>query len=416
MQPFAPKAQTVFVDDGSETEGIKKKIREYWDLRSEGYRKATQVTLLEGEGEAIRIIGRFINLNRRLKVADMGTGAGLFAILLAQHGHDVVAVDNSGRMLEMARRNAEEAGVRIRFVEGDVEDPPLDKGSFDLVVSRNTVWTLPNPRKAYAAWRDLLLPDGEMAIIDGNYYLDLYDEDYRRRMRYLESVKQGRNYGLHAQTNVGNVDFDIIREIARDLPMSRERRPAWDVAALMGVGMTDIHVKSLDKEQYSILTENGIAELPSMFVVCARMPTGSSPYMDAVSYPLIDDSSLARFAESEGSEDGVLSVLKALSDTRRVKTVKALLSGRMSVQQISYVTACSQSLASHNLIILRKAGLVGTEKSGREVLYHLTDRYRTQIVLEMCELMSERGRGSEGERGSRQPDRNHDVARQDVYG
>ncbi|MBP5203236.1 MAG: methyltransferase domain-containing protein, partial [Candidatus Methanomethylophilaceae archaeon] len=261
MQPFAPKAQTVFVDDGSETEGIKERIREYWDLRSEGYRKATQVTLLEGEGEAIRIIGRFINLNRRLKVADMGTGAGLFAILLAQHGHDVVAVDNSGRMLEMARRNAEEAGVRIRFVEGDVEDPPLDKGSFDLVVSRNTVWTLPNPRKAYAAWRDLLLPDGEMAIRDGNYYLDLYDEDYRRRMRYLESVKQGRNYGLHAQTNVGNVDFDIIREIARDLPMSRERRPAWDVAALMGAGMTDIHVKSLDKEQYSILTENGIAEL-----------------------------------------------------------------------------------------------------------------------------------------------------------
>jgi SAM-dependent methyltransferase/DNA-binding transcriptional ArsR family regulator len=400
MQPFASGTQTVYVDDPSKTEEIKEKVREYWDLRAEGYKKATQVTLQEGQGEVMRIIGRFINLNRQLKVADMGTGAGLFAILLAQHGHDVTAVDNSSHMLEAARQNAEEAGVKVRFVEGDVEEPPLEKGTFDLVVSRSTVWSLPNPRKAYVAWRDLLRPDGEMAIIDGNYYLDLYDEDYRRRMRHLESMKRGMNDGLHAKTNVGNVDFGIIRDIARDLPMSRERRPAWDVAALMGVGMTNIHVKSLDKEQYSVLTENGITELPSMFVVCAKMPLDASPYMDAVNYPLIDNSSLVRFAESGDSEDGALTVFKALSDIRRVKTVKALLSGRMSVQQISYVTGCSQSLTSHNLTILRKAGLVGTEKSGREVLYHLTDRYRIQIVLEMCDLMSERIRAPEEGRGS----------------
>jgi hypothetical protein len=41
---------------------------------------------------------------------------------------------------------------------------------------------------------------------------------------------------------------------------------------------------------------------------------------------------------------------------------------------------------------LRKAGLVGTEKNGREVLYHLLDPYRTQIILEMSEIIQERNR------------------------
>ena len=30
------------------------------------------------------------------------------------------------------------------------------------------------------------------------------------------------------------------------------------------------------------------------------------------------------------------------------------------------------------------------ERSGREVLYHLADPYRIQIVIEMCEILLER--------------------------
>ncbi len=381
----------VHKQDPASGSDIKKRTIDYWTIRARGYKEATRVTMERGGADALRIIGRFINLNRQLKVADMGTGAGLVAITLAQQGHEVTAMDNCERMLEVAKESAEEAGVKIDFVLGDIEDPPLAKKTFDLVVSRSTVWGLPNPKKAYSAWKELLKPDGEMAIIDGNYYLDLYDDDYRRRMDYLRKLKEDRDSGLHAQTNVDNVDFDIIRDIAYDLPLSRERRPAWDVAALMSVGMTNIHVKSLDREPYCVLTENGITELPSMFVVCAKMPIDESPYMDAVNYPLIDNESLVRIAESaSGKYAEVATVFKALGDSNRMKIVAALLSGRMNVQQISYITGSSQSLTSHNLNTLRKAGLVGTERSGREVLYHLADPYRTQIVIEMCEILLER--------------------------
>lgn len=390
---------TVHRADPASGDDIKRRTAEYWSVRARGYKEATRITLERGDDDAIRIIGRFINLNRQLEVADMGTGSGLIAIVLAQQGHSVTAVDNCERMLEVAQESAREAGVEIDFVLGDIEEPPLKKGSFDLVVSRSTVWGLPNPKKAYAAWKELLKPDGEMAIIDGNYYLDLYDDDYRRRMNYLRRMKRDRDSGLHAQTNVDDVDFNIIKDLAYDLPLSRERRPAWDVAALMSVGMTNIHVKSLDKEQYQILTENGITELPSMFVVCAKMPIDESPYMDAVNYPLIDNESLIRIAETASSRYmDVAVVFKALGDINRMKIVAALLSGRMNVQQISYITGSSQSLTSHNLMSLRKAGLVGTERSGREVLYHLTDPYRIKIIVEMCDIIRGKSRSDDSRR------------------
>lgn len=380
-------------EDSDSSDGLKKRTMDYWNDRARGYKELTRLCLKEEDYDVVRIIGRFINLNRQLKVADMGTGAGFFAILLAKQGHDVTAMDNCERMLDAAREIAEEEGVEVNFVLGDIESPQLKKGTFDLVVSRSTVWGLPNPKKAYKAWKELLKPDGEMAIIDGNYYLDLYDDDYRRRMNYLRRVKLDRDSGLHAKTNVDNVDFSIIQDIAYDLPLSRERRPAWDVAALMSVGMTNIHVKSLDKEQYQILTETGITELPSMFVVCAKMPLDSTPYMDAVNYPLIDNESLVRIAETaSGRYEELSSLFKSLGDSNRMKIIAALFSGRMNVQQISYITGSSQSLTSHNLMALRKAGLVGTEKNGREVLYHLLDPYRTQIILEMSEIIQERNR------------------------
>ncbi len=378
----------VYKEDASSGDDIKKRTMDYWNNRARGYKELTRIYLKEGDEDVIRIIGRFVNLNRQLKVADMGTGAGLFAILLAKQGHDVTAMDNCEQMLAAARENAEEEGVHINFVYGDIEDPQLKKGEFDLVVSRSTVWGLPNPKKAYKAWKELLKPDGEMAIIDGNFYLDLYDDDYRRRMNYLRRKKEDRDSGLHAKTNVDNVDFNIIQDIAYDLPLSRERRPAWDVAALMSVGMTNIHVKSLDKEQYQILTENGITELPSMFIVCAKMPLDQSPYMDAVNYPLIDNESLVRIAETaSNSYIELAGVFKALGDSNRMKIVAALLSGRMNVQQISYITGSSQSLTSHNLMSLRKAGLVGTEKNGREVVYHLADPHRMQRIIETFNVM-----------------------------
>ena len=369
---------------------LKNDIKDYWDKRARGYSEATRVALQEGRDDVIRIIGRFINLNRRLRVVDMGTGPGLFAILLAKRGHDVTAIDNSEEMLKRAKINAVEMGVEINFILADIENPPLEKGSYDLVVAHNSTWCLTRPAAAYAAWKELLVSDGEMAIIDGNYYLDLYDERYLKRKNYMELKRTGRNDSLHGKTNVDNVDFSIIEDLAYDLPMSRECRPSWDVSTLLGIGMTDIHVKTLDKEPFSILTENGTTALPFTFVICAKMPIYKTPYESVIKSPAFDESSIRWAIQSScGNEKDLSIFLKAISDKHRMRIIHALFMGFLNVQQISSISGCSQSLCSHNLTILREAGVVETKKIGREAVYYLRDQSRMQILIEMCDVMSD---------------------------
>ncbi len=58
-------------------------------------------------------------------VLELGVGTGRVAIPIAQAGVDVVGVDHSPRMLEVAKRKAKTAGLsakRLRLVQGDMRD------------------------------------------------------------------------------------------------------------------------------------------------------------------------------------------------------------------------------------------------------------------------------------------------------
>jgi SAM-dependent methyltransferase len=59
---------------------------------------------------------------------DIGCGTGHDAIYCARHGWTVTGVDAAGRALQDARRNADQAGVQIRFLHADIAGP----GTTDL--------------------------------------------------------------------------------------------------------------------------------------------------------------------------------------------------------------------------------------------------------------------------------------------
>jgi SAM-dependent methyltransferase len=54
---------------------------------------------------------------------DIGCGTGHYAIYCARHGWNVTGVDAVGRALAIARRNAEDADVKIRFLQADITSP-----------------------------------------------------------------------------------------------------------------------------------------------------------------------------------------------------------------------------------------------------------------------------------------------------
>jgi SAM-dependent methyltransferase len=53
-------------------------------------------------------------------VLDLGCGSGIWAVKLAQRGWNVTGVDFVPKALRRARERAREAGVEVRFVQGDV--------------------------------------------------------------------------------------------------------------------------------------------------------------------------------------------------------------------------------------------------------------------------------------------------------
>jgi SAM-dependent methyltransferase len=65
-------------------------------------------------------------------VLEVGVGSGRVAVPTALAGVDVVGVDSSAVMLELARRRAAPHGVALRLVEADMRDLP-ELGPFALV-------------------------------------------------------------------------------------------------------------------------------------------------------------------------------------------------------------------------------------------------------------------------------------------
>lgn len=366
--------------------GIHKESMDYWNDRSRGYNLATRLSLND-EGDGIRrFLRESIPTGHRLKVIDLGTGAGYAAIILAQMGHEVLAVDDSDMMLERARSNARRFRVDIDFIKADIEDLALGQ-QFDVVVSKDTVWSLMHPASAYYNWAHMLRPGGHMVIMDGNYYLDLYDEDYAKRKRYMD-MKNGADNNLHAKTNIDGVDLNRIKRIASVLPLSRERRPSWDLGVMLGIGMIDIHVISLDSNAYSVLTGDGMMRLPSRFAIVARAPYEKDE-RDDLGY--VGEEMMEKLSEGVSSMDrSAIPALKALSDPKRLAIAMALCEGGLSAGQISKITGESPSMVSYSLKALREANIVWSSREGKEIYYRLTDRDVVKDIVHMCEGFSKK--------------------------
>jgi DNA-binding transcriptional ArsR family regulator len=73
-------------------------------------------------------------------------------------------------------------------------------------------------------------------------------------------------------------------------------------------------------------------------------------------------------------------LLRALASPHRLAIVRVLAAGPACVHELVDSLAISQSLASQHLRVLRGAGLVKTERRGREIAYSLSDDHVAHIV------------------------------------
>lgn len=216
-------------------------IGNYWDKRAPSYTDVINKNL-EGEWEqmwAQALIAHFPE-GDNLKILDMGTGPGFYAIILARRGYDVTAADYSTGMLAQAKCNAGALAEKITFVQMDAQNVTLPDESFDVIVTRNLTWNLPDPARAYREWYRVLKKGGVLLNFDANWYAYLFDDE--KRAQFDACRVNTRLAGVEDHESYAH--GDIMERISAELPMGRIGRPDWDIALLRQIGFSSVEADS----------------------------------------------------------------------------------------------------------------------------------------------------------------------------
>ena len=207
---------------------MKQRVKDYWTQRSHDFGTVRKNELENEMGQRwLHEIERFLPEGRSLDILDVGTGTGFFAVLLAQQGHRVEGIDLTPAMLEEARTLAKQRNLDITFREMDAQNLAYPDGTFDVVISRNLTWTLPDPERAYASWFRVLKPGGVLLNFDADYAAHVRSHSVQNR-----KVAPDSPYGHVGMTDALQQENDAIT-LSMDIGQAR---PEWDGKVLTRIG------------------------------------------------------------------------------------------------------------------------------------------------------------------------------------
>lgn len=184
-----------------------------------------------------------LGIHEGTKVLDIGCGPGMFEMIFGSTGAELFAIDYSQGMVDEAVSNTGRMGIVADIRRMNAQELEFEDEMFDVIVSRDVFWSLVDPEATYREIVRVMKPGAKAFIIDGNYYLGLFDENYRYKPPKTPQVQKKEPVGSHYKFHDGKVDFKVMDELAKDLPLSRQKRPQWDVQILCDLPCSDINVR-----------------------------------------------------------------------------------------------------------------------------------------------------------------------------
>lgn len=169
----------------------------------------------------------------------MGAGTGFLSFILYNMGIDVTGMDLSRGMLSQAKEASCYQEIDLDLCQGDAESLPFHSSSFDLVVSRHLLWTLPEPSKALAEWMRILKPGGRILAIDGNWFDPSPEKKLARGVSaFIASLSSESN----------PVPFrKFYKPIEKQLPLYENSKPDRCMKLFKTAGMDDVAIDRMEE-------------------------------------------------------------------------------------------------------------------------------------------------------------------------
>ncbi len=140
----------------------REKMRNYFDsLAGKFGREYLPGRSWEGLAEVL------LRLMPAMVIADLGAGEGTFSQLLALRAKQVIAIDNSEKMVEFGGKLARTHGLHnLEYRLGDLESVPIASGIVDVAFFSQSLHHAIHPAKAVEEAFRIVKPGGRIAILD----------------------------------------------------------------------------------------------------------------------------------------------------------------------------------------------------------------------------------------------------------
>lgn len=130
----------------------------YWDKHARRYDRVTKLLNRHFVNMADAVAATLDDHSRVLEIA---AGTGLVTASIAQRVQHLVATDASPEMLAVLRARLERLGLnKVEVQPADATRLPFADASFSAVVMANVLHLLPQPERALAEARRVLVKDG----------------------------------------------------------------------------------------------------------------------------------------------------------------------------------------------------------------------------------------------------------------
>jgi ubiquinone/menaquinone biosynthesis C-methylase UbiE len=173
--------QTVSLQDSIRAAGSQKSVDSYFQSKAAYWKniyqqKSDHAAYIQLRRDVVLALVDKLTLSPESRILEVGCGAGVTTVALAQRGYGVAALDSVDAMIRLTRQLAVETGVehRVRASLGDAHRLPFADNAFDLLLAIGVTPWVPSLDQSLREMVRVLAPGGYFIVTaDNRWYVDL---------------------------------------------------------------------------------------------------------------------------------------------------------------------------------------------------------------------------------------------------